>query len=78
METQTLIKTNINEHLPYGSLTKIKKAVKEKKNRVISVSHVRNVLNPGMNRWDDDVIEEAQLIVLKVQSGLLAAKEKMV
>lgn len=77
MEDQLIIKKNIQENLRYGDLTKIKDAVFKNKNKLVSVSHVRNVLNPEMSRWDDDVIEEGQVIAIKNQQSLISARSKV-
>lgn len=78
MEDQILIKQNINQHLRYGDLSKIKRAVLLNKKKDISISQIRNILNEKIDRWDDDVIEEAQVLIIKSQKALLKAKQRLI
>jgi len=72
------VKQNIQDHLPYGGLSRIAKAVKETYGRTVSVTHVKNVCSPSHNSWDPDVIAEAQKLVLATNESIINAKENMV
>lgn len=78
MEEQKIIKQYLFENLPYGSFTRIAKAVNKKFKKNISVAQVRNVCHPDMSSWDSEVIAEAQSILVKRNEEIIRAKEAMV
>lgn len=78
LDIKIQVKQNIQDHLPYGGLSKIKKAVEENYGRIVSVTHVKNVCSPDHNSWDADVISEAQKLVIATNSSIINAKENMV
>lgn len=78
MEEKILIKKNIIENLPYGGLSRIARAVKEKTGKEISVRQVKNVCDPTKTSWNADVIAEAQAIIIAEKKEVITAKENIV
>jgi len=77
MSIRLEVKKNIQQFLPYGALSKIKRKLAEK-DISVSVSHVRNVLSPYTDKWDANVIAEAQEIVIAIQKSEITAQENIV
>lgn len=78
MSERKEIKQRLQPLLPYGSFTKIKKAILDAQGRDLTVEYIRTVLNPRKDKWDFEVIKEAQTIALAVQAEIIELKENLV
>lgn len=78
MEEKIIIKQNITKNLPYGALSKIARAYKEKTGKEISVKQVANICNPKKTSWNPIVIAEAQELILAEKKEITEALEKTV
>jgi hypothetical protein len=72
------IKEAIHGNLPYGCLTKIANKINSKGINKVSISYVRNVLNPNSNAWHAEVISEAQSIIIEQQEEILRLNKPII
>lgn len=78
MSERKKIKERLKPLLPYGSYSKIKRAIAEKHGKDLTVEYIRTVLNPEKDKWDFQVIKEAQEIATAVQAEIIEIKEALV
>lgn len=77
MSERKEIKQRLQPLLPYGSFSKIKRAILANSERDLTVEYIRSVLNPRKDKWDFEVIKEAQVIALAVQAEIIELKENL-
>ena len=77
MSERKEIKQKLLPLLPYGSYSKIKRAIFLKNGRELSVEQIRTVLNPTKDKWDIDVIDEAKKIAIPIQEQINDLQESL-
>lgn len=78
MSERKIIKERLSPLLPYGSFSKIKREILKNSNRDLTVEYIRTVLNPRKNKWDFEVIKEAQHIAVAIQAEINQLKKNLV
>jgi len=77
MKQKVFIKENIMMHLQPDSYKDIIHSIEVKYGRVVDELYLEQALHPGSEVWDNQVIQEAQLIILARNETIIENKETL-